>query len=84
MGISIYVEGFKQDFQKAYASPQKQNSFKTKRLNIWTEQNTRWIPMERYNECDGTISLDFLKGKKCFGGLDTVLHRTFPLLLSRS
>ena len=70
MGISIYVEGFKQDFQKAYASPQKQNSFKTKRLNIWTEQNTRWIPMERYTECDGTISLDFLKGKKCFGGLD--------------
>lgn len=80
MGISVYVEGFQSDFEKAYASPQKQNSFKTKRLNIWTEQNTRWIPMERYAQCDGPINLDFLKGKRCFGGLDLGITRDISAL----
>jgi len=70
MGISIYYEGFKKDFEKAQQSAQKQNSFKTKRLNVWTEQATKWITASKYQNCDGEINIDFLKKKRCFGGLD--------------
>lgn len=80
MGISIYTEGFKADFDKADASAQKQNSFKTKRLNLWTEQATRWISMEKYAACDGEINLEFLKGKRCFGGLDLGITRDISAL----
>lgn len=80
MGISIYPEGFRNDFAKAEASAQKQNSFKTKRLNIWTEQSTRWISMEKFALCDGPIDLDFLKGKRCFGGLDLGITRDISAL----
>lgn len=79
-GISIYAAGFQSDFEKADASPQKQNSFKTKRLNVWTEQATRWISMEKYALCDGEISLDFLKGRRCFGGLDLGISRDISAL----
>lgn len=80
MGISIYVDGFKSDFEKASQSSEKQHSFKTKRLNIWTEQALRWLSMEKYSRCDGEINLDFLKGKRCFGGLDLGITRDISAL----
>ena len=70
LGVSIYTEGFKKDYEKAASSSQKQNSFLTKRLNVWTEQNTRWITMDAYRKCKKPIDLESLKGKRCFGGLD--------------
>lgn len=80
MGVSVYLDGFKSDFHKAAGSPQKQNSFKTKRLNLWTEQNTRWITNESWAACDGEINLDFLKGRRCFGGLDLGITRDLSAL----
>jgi phage terminase large subunit-like protein len=51
--------------------PTKLNNFLTKRLNVWTDSQTRWISTDKWNasfryEIDETQ----LKGAVCFGGLD--------------
>lgn len=74
-GISIYPEGYRADFLKADQSRQKQHSFKTKRLNIWTEAAMRWLSMEKYSRCDSPIDIAYLKGKRCFAGLDLGINR---------
>lgn len=79
-GISIYPQGFKSDFDKADASMQKQNSFKTKRLNVWTEQATRWISMEKYALCEGEVDPEWFKGRRCFGGLDLGITKDLSAL----
>lgn len=75
LGISVYVEGFKSEFEEARASPQKQNAFKCKKLNIWTEQATRWLSMEKFSECAGPVDWSKFRGKRCFGGLDLGITR---------
>lgn len=74
-GISVYEEGFRAEFEEARLSPGKQNGFKTKKLNIWTEQSSRWLSLEQYNKCGGPIDWGKLKGKRCFGGLDLGISR---------
>jgi len=68
--ISVYPEGYLSELKEAQQSAVKQNSFKTKRLNIWTEQKTRWLRVKDWEACEGTLSLDDLRGKRCFCGLD--------------
>jgi phage terminase large subunit-like protein len=80
-GISIYEDGFKSDFDEARSSPERQNGFKTKMLNIWTEQASRWISMAQYAKCGGPIDWDKLKGRLCYGGLDLGISRDLSALI---
>lgn len=74
-GISVYEEGFQSEFNEAEQSPAKQNGFKTKRLNLWCEQATRWINVSKWDACGGEINLDLLKGRRCWCGLDLGITR---------
>jgi phage terminase large subunit-like protein len=67
-GITINQDQFAEDCQEARESPAKENSFRRYRLNQWTEQDVRWINMEKWDACAG-ITADLDK-KECFGGLD--------------
>jgi phage terminase large subunit-like protein len=58
------------DFKEAFSMPSKQNNFKTKHLNIWTEAQTRWITAETWVLNDAPVDADGLAGRKCWGGLD--------------
>ena len=55
---------------KAKAQPASLNSFLRLRLNVWTQQSTRWIDMDLWLEQGGTIDEAALEGRDCFGGLD--------------
>lgn len=79
-GITVKPEKFESAFIKAKSSSEKQHSFKTKNLNIWTEEAIRWIPAHKYSKCDGPINLDYLKGKRCFAGLDLGITRDLSAL----
>jgi phage terminase large subunit-like protein len=48
--------------------PGYENTFKRLLLNIWTEQNTRWIPMEAWDKCNEPLP-DLTK-HTCYAGLD--------------
>ena len=67
-GVTIDAEQFAEDCREAQESPAKENSFRRYRLNQWTEQDVRWIKMEKWDACGGAVG--DLSGKTCFAGLD--------------
>lgn len=84
-GKSVKVEPFLEDFHRARQLPRLENDFKRYRLNIWTEQAVKWLPIDavddngrRYgwDHCNGPIAWNSpqyearLVGKRCFGGVD--------------
>jgi phage terminase large subunit-like protein len=69
-GISVFPDDIRRLAQKAMETPAAQNNFKTKRLNIWTQQETRWLDVDDWNKSDQPFDLDELIGERCYGGLD--------------
>lgn len=82
---SVKREPFLADLKRARQLPRLENDFKRYRLNIWTDQAVRWLPINsvddegrRYgwDHCVGPITWNApefegrLKGKTCYGGLD--------------
>lgn len=67
-GMTLSAEQFAEDCQEAQQSPAKENSFRRYRLNQWTEQDVRWLSMEKWDACDGKV--ENLDGRSCFAGLD--------------
>lgn len=70
LGYTISLESFREDFQAALASPRLQNAFKRYRLNIWTEQEERWLDMDHWAVCGEPLDEDALIGQPCYAGLD--------------
>jgi phage terminase large subunit-like protein len=84
-GLSVKEDDLARKAEKAIALPGAQNAFRRMRLNEWTEQAERWIDLAAWDACDGPISLELLRGRRCFGGLDlstttdvTALAWVFP------
>src|SRR5262245_50241071 len=67
-GVTISEEQFAEDCREAQESPAKENSFRRYRLNQWTEQEVRWLNMEKW-DANGA-SPGKLDGYTCFVGLD--------------
>lgn len=82
-GKTVKVEPFISDFKRARQLPRLENDFKRYRLNIWTEQAVKWLPIDAvddegkrfgWDHCAGPVpwrELEVkLQHKRCFGGLD--------------
>lgn len=71
LGVSVKLDDLRRLAQKAKVTPAAINNFLTKRMNVWTQQSTRWINLDLWDE-NGTdiISEEELAGHRCFGGLD--------------
>lgn len=87
LGVSVSLEYLERECQRAQEIPAYENTFKRLHLNMWTEQESRLIPMEIWDEV-ATIAVDIeeLKGRRCYGGLDlssttdlTALGLVFPM-----
>jgi phage terminase large subunit-like protein len=50
--------------------PLFENDFRRLRLNEWTQQQVRWLSIDRWDECRGKIDFSSLLKKPCYGGLD--------------
>lgn len=79
LGVSVSHEYMLDQATQARSLPRLENDFKRYHLNIWTEQDTRWLPMEAWRACTrsepGDILrwqrlFDELRGRTCYGGLD--------------
>lgn len=68
-GVTIDPKDFAQDCKEAQLSNTKENAFKRYRLNMWTQQDTRWIKMEAWNSCNSKPPGP-LEGRECWCGLD--------------
>jgi phage terminase large subunit-like protein len=69
-GISLEPGDFVTRHREACESPAKENNFKRLRLNLWTEQVERAIPMDAWDRGAGTVDPAKLEGRRCYGGLD--------------
>ena len=70
-GISVKESFIKELCEEAQRSPASENTFKRKHLNIWTEQETRWLQMSIWDKGNAIpFNPAALKGRRCYGGLD--------------
>ena len=81
-GVTIKAEYLRAECRRAQQVPGYENTFKRLHLNIWTEQASRWLPMERWEACiqalheaariapERSALMLALAGRECFGGLD--------------
>lgn len=58
------------EVRRATEEPAYENTFKRLHLNIWTQQASRFIPMDKWFECPIRTSNAELDGEFCYGGLD--------------
>jgi phage terminase large subunit-like protein len=75
LGLSKKLEYMRQECNRAVQIPGYENTFKRLDLNIWTEQASRWLPMEKWDLCVGPIGdplklREAMRGQKCWGGVD--------------
>ena len=74
LGVSVKLDDMRRLAKRAKAMPAALNNFLTKRLNVWTQQETRWISMDLWDENKGDVpAKEFeqrLRGAVCYGGLD--------------
>lgn len=79
LGVSVSIEYLEDAARQAAQLPRLENDFKRYHLNIWTEQDVRWLPMDKWRACDRSEDgdllrwrrlFDELKGRPCWGGLD--------------
>ena len=68
-GVSVDVKALKRDQKNAIQNATKQNTFKTKNLNVWCNASVSWMNMEAWRKC-GDAKLDDFLGEECFLGLD--------------
>ena len=69
-GVTINPDDFAQECKEAQETPSLENSFKRYRLNIWTKQESKWLDLNRWDECDKPTPLEELRGKRCYLGVD--------------
>lgn len=63
------LEFIRDEFRKAQMMPSFENTFKRLYLNLWTEQATRWLQVERWLACAGLSEAELID-RPCMAGLD--------------
>lgn len=92
LGVSVKLDNLKMRVSKAKRMPTERNKIICKRLNIWTNAETRWMDMQAWDESAGYTMADFkrvkkeLEGQYCYAGLDlsskidiTAYVKVFPV-----
>lgn len=70
-GISVDAEFLKAQQRDAIADPRKQNTFKTKHLNVWVAAASPWVNLHHLQQAgDSALTLADFKGEECIVGLD--------------
>lgn len=70
-GVMIKPEEMKASAEEAKAMPTRENAFKRYRVNLWTEQDVRYLSGEAWDEAVSEPPTEAqLRLEPCFGGLD--------------
>lgn len=85
LDVSITLDYMRSECRKAIERPSYENTFKRLHLNMWTEQETRWVPIEVWDASAGEFDHQQLWGRDCYAGVDlsskvdlTALCLVFP------
>lgn len=70
LGVSKKLDDMRRKANVAKEMPSALNSFLRLELNIWTQSETKWLPVEAWRACGAMVDADGLRGRTCLGGLD--------------
>jgi len=70
LDVSVKRDDLQRLAVKAQALATAKGQFLTKRLNVWTNAGTQWLPAERWAACGAPVDEAGLAGRPCYGGLD--------------
>jgi phage terminase large subunit-like protein len=70
LGETVAEAFYAAECQRAQQSPAYENTFRRLFLNQWTEQASRFLPLEAWRACGTRIDEAELVGHAAFGGLD--------------
>lgn len=73
LGYIFTLDKIRQDYLEAKNNPVDFQNFKRFRLNIPIRQLCKWMPMDKWDACNGKVDMDSLVGRPCFAGLDLSL-----------
>ena len=83
LDVSITRKYLQEQVRQAEGMPAMENIVKRLNFCVWTEQDVRWMPMEKWDACAGPLG--DLNGRECYAGLDlsstqdlTALVLVFP------
>jgi len=60
LGVSVRLDYVRAECKKEQLVPTYENTFKRLQLNFWTEQETRWVPVEVWDKCGSDYTYDDL------------------------
>lgn len=70
-GPALDLSKIKQFYDSAKGNPADERTFRWLRLNEWVKyRNTKWIPLEAWDNSAGLLNVESLKGRKCYAGMD--------------
>lgn len=86
LDVIVPIQFLRDEFRKAKEIPAYENTFRNLYLNQWTQQEVRWLPMDKWDLCGGELEIEHLRGRRCWAGLDmstttdlTAFAMAFPL-----
>ena len=68
LGRSVSWDFLQAEYAKAKEMPSFENTFRRLYLDQWTEQESRWISIEKWDCCGGKLLP--MDGRECYAGLD--------------
>ncbi len=70
-GYMTKLEDMRDKARIAKQMPSAQNNFLTKRLNVWTQQENRWIDLALWDQNNiRPVTEESCLGRLCYGGID--------------
>ena len=70
LGVSVKIDDLREHCQRARVLPAAQNAFLRLRMDVRTQQISRWLDLMLWDENAGIIDEEALRGRQCYGGLD--------------
>jgi phage terminase large subunit-like protein len=70
LGVTVKMDYLRAEANRARQVPAYQNTFRRLHLNQWTSQQTRWLPMEAWEQCAFPVDPEAMGVRKAYGGLD--------------
>jgi phage terminase large subunit-like protein len=70
LGVSKRLDDMQRLAAQAKEIPSKLFAFLRLHLNIWTQSETKWVNLERWQACGAAVDAMGLRGRKCYGALD--------------
>jgi phage terminase large subunit-like protein len=68
LGVSVSIDDMIEKCEKAKQMPSEQNAFMRLKLDVWTQQVSRWLTLETWDACKGDEAI--APGASCVAGLD--------------